>query len=387
MLSEELRGLAAKLKPLDIRRYAEHSAWEAISSGVRGRLWVFRHREHTLRQLQIPMDADDTQWLDALDTIIQRIAELESRSPMVVIEDLLAGDADVLRFRVVVPGTRGGQLRLANDIALRDGVRRALLASACSVVAPVAFHPRMSRAEAEDLLDTCRAGQTEVGSYVMKVICPMDVEGGQPALTDDPFARRVTKFFMKSVAELVQVVESTDRNIADFVGAQRQTPTVSANLCEALLKMQADESEGGIDISTSWSAVRDRPVSVPSRVSVKAEYFPVIEQISRELRPRSQGTNVDSLIGTVEVLGGDVGDDGRRAGDVTLALLLPDSGEQIKVRASLGTAHYALATEAHGRGKAYVRIRGVLHRGTKMGRIEHVEAFSILDDGSAPERV
>lgn len=53
------------------------------------------------------------------------------------------------------------------------------------------------------------------------------------------------------------------------------------------------------------------------------------------------------MIGTVETLNGDVGEDGKRCGEVVLSLLLPDEDELIKARTSLKTSEYERAVEAH----------------------------------------
>ena len=49
-----------------------------------------------------------------------------------------------------------------------------LLSEAHSVLVPQPYHPRMSRSEAEDFLSRCRLGQTDRGSFVLTVACPLD---------------------------------------------------------------------------------------------------------------------------------------------------------------------------------------------------------------------
>lgn len=197
---QQHRSVARTLRPLALRLYAESRGWVHIPIDE-ARFWLFRHPEQKLRQLQIPMDGDDVGFVDAMLDVVHRLADLERRPIEVVLADLLASDADVLRVRVATRASEAGQLSLAADVELREGARRALLASACSVINPVRHHPRLSRSEPEALLAACRAGQTEHGSYVVKIICPRHAV--ERPDQNQPFTRQVTTYLMRSTAKLV----------------------------------------------------------------------------------------------------------------------------------------------------------------------------------------
>ncbi|MCA9634545.1 MAG: hypothetical protein KC420_00735, partial [Myxococcales bacterium] len=124
--------IVSRLRPLAVRLYAESRGWTPVPLDGE-RFWLFRHPEERLRQLQIPMDADDLGFVDAMLDVVRRIAELERRAPDAVLADLQWPDADILRVRVVNRESEAGQLSLSADVDLREGARRALLAAACSV--------------------------------------------------------------------------------------------------------------------------------------------------------------------------------------------------------------------------------------------------------------
>jgi len=126
-IDQQRRNLARQLCPLAVRQYAESRQSTPIE-GVRGRFWLFRHPDQQLRQLQIPMDADDAGFTDAMLDVVQRLAELERRPIDAVLADLQWPDADVLRIRIASRDAESGQLSLTTDVMLREGARRALLA-------------------------------------------------------------------------------------------------------------------------------------------------------------------------------------------------------------------------------------------------------------------
>jgi hypothetical protein len=364
----------AHLRPLAVKLYAESRGWEHVPlEGAR--FWLFRHPTQRLRQLQVPMD-EDAGFEDAMFDVVRRLSELEERPIEQIVADLQWPDADVVRVRVASHESDAGQLSLTRDVAMREGVRRALLASACSVVRPLRYHPRLSGSDPDALLAACRAGQTEQGSYVLKFICPLHVPdiGGRGRGEDIPFTRKVTVKLMTSTAKLVDDIEG-DR-IESYEDDQAHAQ-FSWNLCDALLRMQPDD--GQIELRMQWAADRHTlppGPEVPSAVAIKADYFPFIEQIAGRLRPRDGAEHDELLIGTVAQLLGTVGEDGRRSGEVLFVLLR--GGEEVPAKAMLDAEQYATAIRAHELGDAYVKLVGRLRRGQRISRIDPVGSLDLV---------
>ncbi|MFV8750261.1 hypothetical protein ACNOYE_06895 [Nannocystaceae bacterium ST9] len=358
-----------------IKQYAESRGWLPIPLEA-ARFWLFRHPEQTLQQIQIPMDEDDVGFVDAMRDIVQTLSELERRPEDEIVGDLQWPDADILRVRVVSRDSEAGQLSLTGDVELREGIRRALLASACSVITPARFHPRLSRNEADSLLAACRAGQTERGSYVVKVICPLDAVRDVADQTL-PFTRKVTTHLMTSTARLIDDIEH-DR-LDEYEAPDKQT--LSWNLCDALLRMRPERDAGHIDILAHWAADRRFPPEAPARVSIKAEYFSAIETIAGVLRPSASVPKEEQLVGTVEQLAGVVGEDGRRAGEVQFTVF--KDGESVRTKAMLDVDQYEVAMRAHQEGNALVVLHGILYRGSRISWVKPVSRLQPLGDQSS----
>jgi hypothetical protein len=387
---DEPRFAARGLTPMAVRNYATGRGW-VLDPRVKDRFWLLTHPEHPLRQLLVPKDVQDPGFEDGMIDVATRLADLEQRSLATMLVDLQTADADVLRIRLVGPDAGRGDVSLAADVALRDGARRALLASACSVLSPAPYHPRLSKGAADTLLSACRAGQTEVGSYVVRVLCPLHAVEPM-SLEPIPFTRRVTISLMRSVDEIVSSIEggTMDR----YVDAQAEHPGLSANLCEALVQLQppidealAERSGGEVEISTTWASDPQvgppSPAEAPSRVVIKVEYSREIERAAQRLRPGAAESHAQWYIGTVERLDGTIGDDGRRAGEVRLSVLLAD-GDALRARATLGPEAYAVAVEAHERGRVYVMLYAALHRGRRSAQFGPVQFFARVPEAPPP---
>jgi hypothetical protein len=362
-----LERLAKGVSPSAIRDYAKATGWEQVREGVKGRIYLLRHSTDRLRQLVIPMDFSDD-YAEVIVDATSRIASLEGRPTQAVLTDLLTPDADILRFRVATRDV-DVTLPLQEGIDLLDGAKKALLAAACSVVSPQSHHPRMGRSETAQLLGACRLGQTEQGSFVVKIACPLSAVDRRPS--EIPFVRKTTELLLKSAHRIVDAIE---RDQVDSVFDQSlELPTISSNLCDAILQMQATKENASLAISAQWASALPGPVqpNLPTEVKFNPDYFDIVEDIYLRLRP-SEGDSQSVFVGTVETLNGDLGEDGRRFGEVILYLFNED--EILRARLTLKAEQYAIADQAHMNGNMVV-LKGTLRRGRRVHRITELESF------------
>lgn len=375
-IEPSLIGVARSTSPQSIRDYAKANGWEAVRDApLKGRFYLFRNTSEPLRQLIIPMDAQTREYPEMILDVAERISLMEKRPVEAVLNDLLLPNADILRFRLVEAEAAPDSIPLQDGINLLEGAKKALLAAACSVVSPQSHHPRMSRIEAEQLLGECKLGQTERGSYVVKIACPLDaVDPSMLGLEEiEPFVRRTTKLLLASAKRITDAIERDEvEKLYDDIPGQ---PVISSNLCDALLTMQA-ENRSSLSISAKWASTRPKPgeTELPQEIQFNADYFPVVADIYEKLRP--SGEDKESVfVATVETLNGDLGQDGKRAGDVGLWVFHEE--ETIPARVMLNAAEYEIADQAHMAGELVV-FKGLLHRGRRIHKITNVEGFSPL---------
>lgn len=378
---ELVTQIGSQIPPTTVRDYAKSRGWQPVE-GSRRRLWIFNHPKSKLRQLVIPMDRDSA-WIDALLEVVLRLSELEQLAPETVLNNLLNIHSDVVRFRVGGEDVSGGMLPMVSATGLIEGAKRALLSSACSVISKVTHHPRMFRSEAEEFLRVCKMGQTEIGSYVVKVVCPLTEMEEPPILQgEEPFARATTMGLLKGCQKIVQSIEK-DR-VDEMLVEDKDSAEVTSNLCDALLRMHAARDNADLTIDISWAAMPKLEIpSIPRKVSFKPEYFRTVDEIQKQLRPQKDQEEKTLLCGTVETLNGDVGEDGRRSGEVAFALLLQD-GEVVRARGNLNADDYETAVNAHEKGRGYVSFNGVLKPGIRVGQVDKITEFQEFAPPNVP---
>lgn len=268
---------------------------------------------------------------------------------------------------------------MIDGINLLAGARKALIAAACDVLNPQPFHPRLSRAEAEQFVNACRLGQTERGSFVASLICPLNLPEEAPSLFPELYAspesltRRVTRHLMKALERIAQAIKTdTLQRLISF----ENEPVISANLYKALSEMQPPGERSALHVTAAWARTTPPSADVPNRVTLLREYFPVIEAAARQLRPKKEPQR-DHFVGVVDTLSGEPDEDGRMQGTVILAIFHPEEESMIRARPDLPPEDYTTACDAYKEAQ-YVEVSGVLHRAARLHVLREYSDFRIL---------
>ncbi|WP_428268388.1 hypothetical protein [Haliangium sp.] len=371
----------AALAPSDVRDYATSLGWSLLREGLQDRLFVFAHPDMPRRQIAIPMDTTVPDYAEAVERAVGKLAEMHRLPVEAIVHAITSARADGLRYRVMTPLRDEDSLPLAFAASLVQGAQRMLSSAACTVIKPQVHHPRLHRAEAQVLVDHARFHQTAPGSFVLRVSCPVHALDAQATLPmhhqPAPFVRVAMLAINRALQELVEAVE-VDR-LDELVERTRsdEAPLLSSNLCEAVTYLYSGELRNDVELGFAWAASVPRPTSgVRDVIRIQGEHFERIEEVRRALRS-DEDQREDTFVGTVERLDGEMGVDGRRSGDVIVALL-PREGEVVRAKLTLDADQYERATQAHLHASGFVRVRGRLHPGRQPRSFTHLQEFTLI---------
>ncbi|SEL82208.1 hypothetical protein SAMN05216359_11842 [Roseateles sp. YR242] len=368
------------ISPADLKALLKAHGWMLLQEPMKDRLYIFEHLQFPRRQLTFPMDQEAPDFEESIRTVIEKLAELGGESVEGVISRIRSLGDDVLRLRIFSTSD-DSSLPLGFAAALVQNTEKLLRASACTVLKPRTHHPRLFLAEAAQFIEKARFAQTEQGSFILRVACPihgmerqrLTEAGGDQA----PFARQVMLSVHVAIETLINAIESEALDpLMDQLKSSDQ-PVLSANLCEALFGMHDERMGNSLDVGFDWSALRPAPAHASRPLRIQRSHFSRIEEVCRALRA-SDPHREAAFIGSVERLDGEMGQDGRRSGDVLLAILLPEEGETVRVRAMLNADSYEKAHRAHMRSGAYVQVTGQLLSGRQPRQLVAVSGFELL---------
>jgi hypothetical protein len=378
MILDEMRDLPEPeinlLDPGRVERYVQATGWKREDRFGKGKVAVYERPESRSEQIRIPLSRRLPDFNLVLGQTVTLIARWEKRPALELLHELLLPPADLLCFRESGPGVGSIDVPLDHGLRLLAGVRKTLLAAACSVLRPEPWHPRTNLPQAEQFLQRCRLAQTTTTGFAVTVACLLDPGAGAEALSDPaPFSRRVTVLLMRSLHRLAGAFEAgdPDRALVPTAGA----PVVSANLCEGLLEMMPEGEGAALTVTATWArTLPPSEESLPAAVRLRREDFPRLESLARQLHPAHEPQR-QTFLGVVETLNGRRNAGGQVEGEVVVTVLDPE-GETLRARADLDAASYAAAVEAHLRGWP-VSLQGVLHRGVRTHRLEDVSEVKV----------
>lgn len=366
------------LAPTDLRDYFKAHGWSPLAEALADRLYVLTNASFPRRQITFPMDLSAPDYLESVESAIAKFSEMTGKPVADIATSVETIKDDVVGVRVFFDGN-DASLPLSFASILVQSTEKLLKAAACTVLRPRIHHPRLALNEANQLVNQARFRQTEQGSYLLKIACPLYAMETQGSFGfDAPFVRQVTLTLNQALSTLTAAIESdTVTRLVDDLKTD-DAPLLSSNLCEAVYSMHDDLVNNSLDFAFDWSALRATPSWVNQRaIRIQRDYFSRIEEIRRELRSLELA-HAETFIGTVEKLEGEMGADGRRSGSVVLALLLPEEGETVRARTVLSPEDYQKADAAHMTNGAYIRVTGRLMPGRQPRHLTGIHVFDML---------
>lgn len=357
------------ITPAALVAYARGEGWQHIEAyGQHSDVYAQTNRP----ELVIPRTDHLADYPRVVAEIITILAEISGRDELALYYDLLGADRDVVRVRAH-SNTDDGSVSLAAGVGLVGSTRDLLLAAACAATNPQPLYRAGANKEANDYLQQVRLGQTEHGSFVVRLLAPVPPllqsprEATSPPFDNEPYERKVTRRLIEALEACREATEhaTTGSGMAAFERTVKFG--VSANLCEAVAHLA--ESAAGLEISVTWA--RTRPGAETYRsVRFSASEAAILKEAARNFRDTRTRPDVE-LFGTVSHL---KREQDEIEGLITLKAVV--DGRIQSVKATLDQANYSQAVRAHDQ-QLPVLVCGDLERIGQRWRLNGAELLNI----------
>lgn len=373
--------LTEKINPLAFVKYLKDTGWAQFKT-KKEYIKVFQlERENNFYQVTIPMDKILRDYQEAMYKAIKTVAEVESKSIEQLMLYLLNPNTDILKIRLDKKGVEAGSILFDDAIRMYENSKKLLAATALDVIHPKKYHQGRVDDSIVSFLSNCRYGQTEIGSYVISIVCPFaeldsDNEFRQLSIFSEEdecknsLTRKVTNRLMTNIAtikahidegEINQLLNLADDNI------------ISANFYEALVGLNLNCEDTGIEFSAEWSPIISAPINVKQKIMLTHDYYEPIQTTIDKLKEET--SKATKIIGRIKALESSPDLQTRRTGKITV-VYLNEHEKRKTVSVKLDKSDYDKAIEAHGKG-AHVEIIGELSPGKKPTM--KCESFGIID--------
>jgi hypothetical protein len=366
------------LKPLELVQYLRAKGWQQDSDlGTKATLWV--RTDGRADEIVLPKGRDFRDFDLRMSEVLKTLANTEARSQLDILRDVQTTSADLVRLRAPARDAVDGSLAIETAVSFVESARDLMLAAACAAIDKRSYFATRKAQQATDYMQRVRMGQTERGSFVLTILSPVPptLKSEQGALfavePSDPYERTVTRTLARSLAAVSAAAETAaaQGDMQPFIEAVQWG--VSANLCEAIVRISHVSIDEGIDVAIAWSPSRMVAAETPHRIRLQGDAIPLIEEAGRLFRETSP---VDDF----ELQGAVIGlrrPEGASIGRVTVAGFVESQARKVLI--DLADPDYSKAIAAHEQ-QAIVVCTGELVKQGHSYRLQNPRQFRLRGD-------
>ncbi|AXK32117.1 hypothetical protein DVA86_05055 [Streptomyces armeniacus] len=379
---------AGGLSPRAVLRYLRSRGWSYDRDYGRGELWTLAVPQTPggpfaggpPYEVLVPLDRT-RDYAARIADVLETLSTVEARSPGQLLREMALPSADWQFLRLAPPGP-SGTAPLVDLVPALAGLKDVMTAAAAAAFAaePQSVQPAQKPQRVKDHVATVRLDQTRVGSYVIAAHTPLSEPpppaflplDGRPDSVSEPAERLVSRRLWAGVYCARQAAEQAVRDDTLDHFAEFAPAGLSANLCEALVRIAGDERRP-YDFTFAWSGDLPMDQKTPP-VDLNRRLFVALEAGAKDLRERLGHRNV-LVHGNVVRLDRALT---HGPGEATVLGNLEGEGDRRprRYRMVLEEQDYSRASVAHDRGHE-VAVRGdVVARGGH-ARVEPVTEFAV----------
>ena len=243
-------------------------------------------------QVIIPIEKDLADYKQAMFEAIEQIALLEGQSTEQLMLYLLNPNTDILKIRLQKKDIEAGSISFDDAINLFENTKKLIAATAQDVLHPRYIHQGRQEDAVSQFINNCKFGQTEIGSYIISVVCPFaeldeSDEYKQLSIFSDEeqcansLTRKVTNRIMSNVSIIKKYIDSGE---FEKLISDDEEKMISANFYEALTGMNISEEDTAVEFIAQWSPVVKRNRCDQDRIVLTHDYYQPITRTIEKLR-------------------------------------------------------------------------------------------------------
>ena len=374
--------LAGNISHIDVSKYLHALSWVEMPT-KRKSVKIFQlERNNKFCQIDLPASRDLSDYNAAMYRAIQYIADSIHKSVEQVILELLNPLSDVIRLRVNEPDIVTGSIFIDDAINLYDNAKKLLIATVMDVVHPQLFHFGRPGNTLVDFVNNCKFGQTEIGSYVVSIVCPISKLDKNQVVQLSLFSEEEEGAYSLTRKMINKLITSVDRvkkaigdgNLDDVIYRDADTEScISANFLDALSGINICRKNSMLDIEAIYApTIRKNTLDNPT-VSIDHDYYSPIETLVKKIKGVHESEK--NYIGLVKKLDATPELFDRKSGKVTI-VYLNEKQKATSATMVLSAEQYDAAVEAHRWGKT-IKVSGAISKQTN--KIIDCNSFEVLE--------
>jgi hypothetical protein len=382
--STDFKKLAGKINHIDLGKYLNDLHWGKITS-KRENVDIYQlEKGDEFFQINLPLNRELRDYNEAMYSAMETISKSERKNIEQIILELLNPVSDIIRFRIISEKNESGSIYIEDAIQLYNNAKKLLVASAMDILNPCINHNSKLDSNTQKLIENFRFGQTEIGSYITSVICPLaNISNGeykQYSLFSDEelcahsFTRQLTKKLISSIKSIKENIEQS--KLEEFINNNSPNgDSISVNFLEALNDMSISNPQNELEITAKWAPTVKKNILDIDAIKLSHDYYNPIKAFAEKYKISK--SDEKSFIGKIKSCTSEPDAKKRVQGKIQL-VFLDDKYKSGTVYSWLKKEDYDKAVIAHQQGSV-VKVTGILVEQGKTRKIESAD-FKILEN-------
>lgn len=379
--SVDFKKLTEKINPLSFVKYLKDTGWMQFpTKKTYVKIFQISKAHSDFFQVTIPMNRDLLDYQDAMYQAIETVAFVEGQSTEQLLLFLLNPNTDILKIRLDRKNIEAGSILFDDAIRVYENAKKLIAATAQDVLHPKKYHQGRIDDAVSQFINNCKFGQTEIGSYVVSVVCPFaeldDAEGykqlsifSEEEQCADSLTRKVTNRIMSNVSFIKNTIDEGNYSCLS------ESDNISANFYEALAGLNLKEDDTNLEFIAQWSPTVKKNRASCDRIMLSNNYYEPISVATSQLRECI--STKTKIFGRIKKLESSPDPEKGNSGKITI-VYLNEEDKPRTITANLNKVDYEKAIEAHSHGN-HVEIVGDITNSGKKNATITCESFAILD--------
>jgi len=287
-----------------------------------------------------------------------------------ILNDLIIGPSDTVRFRIEDDDNIKGTISITKASHLIALAKTSIEESERTMLSKMRqIQKRKSNLSQGDWSKNCRFGQTEIGSYIVTLICPVGLKFCEsetesllpllvPEMDHNGIGRAVSTHLLSSLEWLHGMAESKDH--AAINSSEFKKKHISPILIRSLSQI-APNQDGELSISCAWSRAVKPPEGISNCISFTKKHHATLVQAADSIKGTKDAFGRISCQAFIVGVHAHQNLEARTSGNVNFKVWI--NGKFLNTTIKLDTYKYDKAVEYHRVGKPIEIIGKVMISG------------------------
>ena len=358
--SVDFLDVVGNINPIELCKYLKDLYWLEFSLNNNSKIKIFqKEKDSELLQVKVPLEKSFNDYNEIMLQTCKTIAYFQNKSLEQTILELLNPLSDIIRVRINNNNIENGSILFEDAINLYDNAKKLISSTAMSLYSNSPLCKGKLPEQVQHFIDNCRYGQTEIGSYVVSIVCPFlkETNNGHIQLSlfsdEDECAhsitRKITKKLIKDLYNVKSTIDSGE-DLDKLINAPSNN--ININFLDALKNLNISAKDSHLEITTKWAPTIKPDENIQSFVSFTNDYYNPIKTKVDYYKNNIHHSELE-IIGKIKSLSSEPVIEDRNSGIITVVALIDEKKRVLKIK--LNKEHYQSAINAHKLGK-YVKI-------------------------------